>query len=86
MFKRKIITRSDYSRESTSVNEKWKKNFQIFKIHYFFSKTFKKIGKNSMSFLKVLEIMSGICRTFYYILDNILWGINIGALSEIFTG
>ena len=63
-----------------------RKIFKFLKFITSFQKLLKKIGKNSMSFVKVLEIISGICRTFYYILDNILWGINIGALSEILSG
>ena len=40
----------------------------------------KALNSNKPKWLKVMMTLSEISSFFYYILDNILWGINIGVL------
>jgi len=44
----------------------------------------KALNSNKPTWLKVMMSLSRTCSFFYYILDNILWAINIGILSEFF--
>ena len=43
----------------------------------------KNIKKNKSFAYKLLSISINVMSFFYYIIDNILWGINIGVLSEL---
>lgn len=49
-------------------------------------KKFIKVSKSGKPLsLKATLLLCVVCRFFYYVLDNILWAISIGNLSEVFS-
>ncbi|CAD8153863.1 unnamed protein product [Paramecium octaurelia] len=77
MFSKKIASR---------IRESMKNGRKIFKFLKFFDsiRCLSNIhAKNKPKYYKITTSIMHVCNFFYYIMDHIIWGINIGVLNEI---
>ncbi|KAL4512044.1 hypothetical protein ABPG72_005046 [Tetrahymena utriculariae] len=76
------------ARVAKMIRDSMKNGRKIFKFLKFIGEinNFSKVVNSGKPIaLKATVLLCVICRFFYYILDNILWAISIGNLSEIFS-